>query len=94
MKSSRVSKESQRGRPAATEVLRSLAHAHDQTERNRAGDNANECKAGGVDVCLLERQSTKQGISGERSHRDQRQNEKLASMPPVQFSEDKIFGSR
>jgi len=44
-------------------------------ERERAGENANERKARGIDLCFFECGSAKQGVAGERNHRQQSKDE-------------------
>ena len=53
-----------------------LAHLYNEPERGGARDNADERKARCVDAGLLQRRSAEQGITRERDHRRQRQNEK------------------
>ena len=53
-----------------------LAHLHNEPQCGGARDNADERKARCIDAGLLQRRSAEQGITRERDHRRQRQNEK------------------
>src|SRR4029077_19241411 len=79
-----ISEKRQRRRPVAVSATvidrryrRSvLAHLHYEPEYGGARDDSDERKARCVDAGLLQRGSAEQGITGERDHRRQRQNEK------------------
>src|SRR5688572_16427017 len=51
------------------------SHPQNNPERHRAGDDADEGKAGCVDTGLLQRQSTEQRVARESNHREQSQDE-------------------
>ena len=69
-----------------------LAHLYNEPERGGARGDADKRKARCVDAGLLERRSAEQGITRERDHRRQRQNEKSCGFHSIDRVSESSLG--